>query len=339
MSSARTHQNKEETMRLHLVKRAAAIATVFAAAIGTAWGQGAYPNRPINLVLPYSVGSSGDAAMRLLSERMSALLGQPIVIENQAGAAGLVGADKGRLAKPDGYTLVSMADSTLMYLPLLNKNANFDPLKDYEPITQVTDIGWVLVTHPSFPPKTVAEMVTYLKERPGKVDYASGGVASPQQIVMELFQKRTGVQLAHIPYKGSAPALTGVVGNQTPVMFSGIAVAIPFVNDNRLRALATGGRTRSPLMPNVPTMIEAGLDGFTFSSWISLMAPVGTPPDVVRSIHGAATKSLADRALVDRLRGIGMTVIANTPEEFRANLGNEFKRLSGLVADLGMKRE
>lgn len=328
-------------MSLRLVKRAAAVAAVFATACavtGAAWGQ-AYPNRPINLVLPYSVGSSGDAAMRLLSERMSPLLGQPIVIENQAGAAGLVGADKGRLARPDGYTIVSMADSTLMYLPLLNKNANFDPLKDYESITQITDIGWVLVTHPSLPVKTVAELVSYLKERPGKVDYASGGVASPQQIVMELFQKRTGTQLAHIPYKGSAPALTGVVGNQTPLMFSGIAVAIPFVNDNRLRALATGGRARSPLMPNVPTLGEAGLDGFTFSSWISLMGPVGLPQDVVRALHGATTKALADRALVERLRGIGMTVIANTPEEFKANLGNEFKRLSGLVADLGLKRE
>ena len=308
-------------------------------AAGAALAQGACPNRPINLVLPYSVGSSGDAAMRLLAERVGPLLGQPLVIENQAGAAGLGGADKGRLARPDGYTLVSMADSTLMFLPLLNKNANFDPLKDYEPITQIADIGWVLVAHPSFPARTVAEMVSYLKERPGKVDYASGGVASPQQIAMELFQKRTGVQLAHIPYKGSAPALTGVVAAQTPVMFSGIAVAIPFVNDNRLRALATGGRTRSALMPNVPTLIEAGLDNFTYSSWISLMAPVGTPAEALRGVHAATLKALADRTLVERLRGIGMVPIANTPEEFRANLTNEYKRLAALVADLGLKRE
>lgn len=309
------------------------------AAAGAALAQGSYPNRPITLILPYSVGSSGDTGLRLLSERMAPILGQAIVIENQPGAAGLVGADKGRLAKPDGYTLVSMADSTLMYLPLLNKNANFDPLKDYEPISQVADIDWVLVAHPGFAPNTVAEMVRYLKERPGKVDYASGGISSPQQIVMELFQKRTGTQVAHIPYKGSAPALTGVVAAQTPLMFSGIAVALPFVNDNRLKALATGGKTRSQLMPNVPTLIEAGLDGFTFSSWISIMGPVGLPPEMIRTIRNATARALTDRALLDRLRGFGMNAVGNTPEEFKANLAIEYKRLSQLVADLGLKRE
>ena len=187
-------------MNITPLLRAATGISLLLAGIGAALAQGAYPNRPITLILPYSVGSSGDGGVRLLSEKMAPLLGQPIIIENQPGAAGLVGADKGRLAKPDGYTLLSMADSTLMYLPLLNKNANFDPLKDFEPITQIADIGWVLVTHPAFPPKTIAEMIAYLKERPGKIDYASGGIASPQHIVMELLQKRSGVQLAQRIY-------------------------------------------------------------------------------------------------------------------------------------------
>jgi len=304
-----------------------------------AYADSTFPNRPISLVLPYSVGSSGDTAMRMLSEKMSALLGQPIVIENLPGASGLVGAEKARQAKPDGYTLVSMADSTLMYLPLLNKNANFDPLKDFEPIMQISDVGWVLVTNPSFPVNSVAEMLRYLKESPGKYDYASGGVSSPQQIAMELFKKRTNVQLEHIPYKGAAPALMGVVGAQTPIMFSGIAVALPFINDNRLRALATAGKVRSPLMTKVPTLIESGIEGFNYSSWISLMAPLGTSPELIRTIHNAASKALADRALVDRFRSMGLTVIANSPEEFRGNLTLEYKRLSNLVTDLGLKRE
>jgi tripartite-type tricarboxylate transporter receptor subunit TctC len=297
-----------------------------------------YPARPIDLILPYSVGSSGDTAMRLLAEKMAPVLGRTLVPENLPGAGGLLGADKGRRAKPDGYTLISMADSTLMYLPLLNRNANFDPRTDYEPIAQIADIDWVLVANPALGVRSISDLVRLARERAGRLDYASGGIASPQQVVMELFKKRTGTDLNHIPYKGAAPALLDVVGGQVPVMFSGVPVAATHITSGKLVALATAGRRRSDLLPNVPTLEESGLQGFTYSSWVSLMGPRGLPADRINIIWQAVVSALGDPELVQKLRGLGMTPIGNGPAEFRNNLAQEYARLSDLVRDIGLPR-
>lgn len=326
-----------------MMNRRQALKTVASAALGSSLHAHAqnterYPSRPIEMILPYSVGSSGDTAMRLLGERMGTLLGQQLVPENVTGAGGLLGAEKGRRARPDGYTLVSMADSTLIYLPLLNRNANFDPRTDFEPILQIADIDWVLVANPATGVRTVADLVRVAKDRGAGMDYASGGIASPQQVVMELFKKRTGIRLNHIPYKGSAPALLDVVGNVVPVMFSGVPVAAPHIATGKLVALATAGTQRSPLLPNVPTLIEAGLTGFTYSSWVSLMGPRGVPTDRINVIHQAALTALADTTIVQKLTGLGMRPIGNGPGEFRNQLAAEYVRLSELVKEIGLLR-
>jgi tripartite-type tricarboxylate transporter receptor subunit TctC len=297
-----------------------------------------YPTRPISLILPYSAGSSGDAALRIVSEKLATRLGQPLVPENLAGAGGLLGAEKGRRAPPDGYTLLSMADSTLIYLPLINRNANFDPRRDFEPILQVADIEWVLVANPSSGMKRAADFVRVAKERNGQMTYASGGIASPQHVAMELFKKRAAIDLVHVPYKGATPSLLDVVSGQVPVMFSGVAVAAPHIQSGKLVALGLAGTKRSALLPDVPTLAESGLPGFKFSSWVSLMGPKGLPVQQVNVIRQATVAALEDPDTIQKLRGLGMTPIGNTPAEFRDAIASEYGRLSDLIKDIGLER-
>ena len=299
----------------------------------------AYPAKPITLVLPVAAGSSGDTAFRVLAEKMYGKLGQPLVLENTTGAAGLIGIERGRRAPPDGYTLLGGNDSGLIYLPLLNKNATYDPRKDFEPITQVADIEWVLVVNPAFPAQTVADLIKLAKERPGKIDYASGGPGSPQQVIMELFKKRAGIDLMHVPYKGATPALTDVVSGTVAVGFQGIAVAKPYLQNGRLRALATTGLTRSVLLPDVPTVAESGFPGFEYHSWVGLLFPANTSREQVNVIHEAAVAALADPAVRASFAASGLTPVGNTPEQFRKNLVLDYSRLSDLVNSIGLKIE
>jgi tripartite-type tricarboxylate transporter receptor subunit TctC len=325
---------------MHRAGRALAL-FLFCACCSGAHAQGApgYPTHPLTLILPFAPGSSGDISLRSLTDRMTAFLGQPSIADNVVGAAGLIGAEKGRVAAPDGYTIIGMADSTLILLPLLNKNARFDPLKDFEPIIQVASIDWILVANPTFPGSTLADLIRLAKAQPGKIDYASGGQASPQYVITELFKARAGIDLTHVPYKGATPAMVDVVAGSVPIMFNAIAIASPFLKSGKLKAIATAGRKRSPLFPDVPTMIEAGLPDFEYASWVGLLAPRGTPPAVVTVLHDAAAKALADPAMEARFLANGMTPIGNSSAAFKTNLGHEYKRLADLIKSANLKIE
>ena len=313
---------------------------LLAALTGGAHAQGAssvgYPSRPIQMIIPLAAGSAADVALRIVAARMSTDLGKQIVIENSPGAAGLIGAERAARAAPDGYTIVGIADSVLTSVPLLNKNAKFDPLKDFDPVTQIVTNEWALVTHPSFPAKSVLELIALAKAKPGSIDFSSGGKGSPQQIAMELLKSSTGIEVTHVPYRGATAALTDVVAGTIPMMFTAIAVAQSFVKDGKLRALAVGGPRRSAVLPDVPTVAEAGVPGFEWSSWTSIMVPAGTPKEVTAKLNAAAVAALKDGEVLGKLRALGVVPNGNTPEEFRNNLARDYAKMAAIIKAAGI---
>ncbi len=314
-------------------------ASLVAAAACGASAQPAYPAKPIQVILPLAAGSSGDALLRVVLQQMSEQMGQAITIDNQAGASGLIGAEKVKRAAPDGYTLGGFSDSVLNYAPNLLTNANFDPVNDFDPISLVSDISWVLVVNPSVPAKTVGEFVALAKTRPGKLDYGSAGNGSPHHIVMELFKSATGTSITHIPYKGATPATTDVVGGQVSLMFSGTSVALPFIKEGKLRALAVLSPKRSPLLPDVPTMQEAGLKGFTFSTWLGLYAPKGTPRPIIDRLNTELAKALKVPKINERLVSMGFDPASSTPEEQGARTRAGFERIRTVIREGKIKAD
>ena len=297
-----------------------------------------YPNRPIAIVLPVSPGTSGDTSFRLLGEKMAAKLGQPLVMENAPGAAGLIGIDRFRKAPADGYTLLGGNDSSLLYLPLLNKNATFDPLKDFEPVTQIAVAELFLAVNSSFPAQSLADLVKLAKEAPGKIDFASAGPASPQHIAMELIMRRAGLQMNHVPYKGGTPAATDVAAGVVPVGVMSLLVAMPYLKSGRIRLIGSTSVRRSSLVPNVPTISET-FTGFQFGIWVGFLAPRGTPREQINALREASVLALSDPGVVSTYQTLGLTPSGNTPEEFRRIIISDFQRLSELFKDAKIKIE
>ncbi len=315
----------------------AGVLTATVACFATA--QSAFPNKPIQVILPLAAGSSGDALLRVVLQQMSEGMGQAFAIDNQPGASGLIGADKVKRAVPDGYTLGGFSDSVLNYAPNLLPSTGFDPVKDFEPISLVSDISWVLVVHPSVPARTVSELVALAKATPGKLDYGSAGNGSPHHIVMELFKSATGTSITHIPYKGATPATTDVVAGQISLMFSGTSVALPFIKEGKLRALAVLSPQRSTLLPDVPTMQEAGLKNFTFSTWLGLYAPKGTPRPVIDKINAELAKAIKVPRIHERLVSMGFEPGTSTPEEQAARTRNGFDKIRKVIQDAKIKAD
>jgi tripartite-type tricarboxylate transporter receptor subunit TctC len=314
------------------------VALAFALSTGLAFPQ-TYPDKPISLIAPYAAGSASDITFRVLAEHMSGQLGRRINVENVTGASGLIGTEKGRRAAPDGYTLIGLSDTVLIFLPLLMKAATFDPLKDFEPISIITEVEWVLVTHPSFPAKTLSELIAYVRREPGKVIYSSGGYGSPQHVAMEYMQSKAGMDMVHVPYKGQTPALLATVAGEVSVFWSSTATAAPHIKEGRLRALATAGAQRSDTLPDIPTAIEGGLPGFEFLSWTCLTAPVGMPQEHVRVLQQAVAKAVADPAVKARFTAGGMKPVGSSTEELRKRLAADNQKLTELVRSANMKRE
>jgi tripartite-type tricarboxylate transporter receptor subunit TctC len=318
---------------------ALAIGLAAAPALAQAPVDPAYPSRPITMVVPLAAGSAADIVARLVGTKMSADLGRQITVENAPGASGLVGIERAVKAPADGYTIVGVSDSVLTMVPQLNPNAKFNPHKDLTPITQLAIIEWVLVAHPSFPAKTVPALLALAKEKPGTIDFSSGGNASPQHVAMEAFKARTGINLTHVPYRGATAALTDVVAGVVPVMFTAISVAHPFLMDGKLHAIATAGRKRSELLPNVPTVSEAGVEGFEFETWMSLMAPANLPKPIADKLHASALKAINDPEVRSKLLAVGLVPLGNSPEEFRADLARHYTRIGEIIRAAGMKLE
>jgi tripartite-type tricarboxylate transporter receptor subunit TctC len=314
-----------------------ALAAAAPLAPGMAHAQAAdYPNRPIRLVVPFSPGGSSDAVSRLLSQKLSAQLGQQVVVDSRPGAGGNLGADIVAKSKPDGYTLLFAAGSFAVNVSLYEK-LPYDPLKDFEPVAHVCRVNGILVTHPSVKAASVQELVALAKAQPGALNYASAGSGTILHLAGELFKTQAGVNLTHVPYKGSGPALSDLIGGQVQVMFANVPGTLQHVKAGKLRVLAATGDRRASALPEVPTIAESGLPGFQAATWFGILAPAGTPREIVAKLNAEIAKALAAPELVEHLRNEGADVVGGSPEQFRAFLKSEVERWGPVVKAAGIK--
>jgi tripartite-type tricarboxylate transporter receptor subunit TctC len=290
-----------------------------------------YPERPIKLLIPLAAASAVDVVARIVAGKMSGILGQNLYVENEPGAAGLIGMRTGARAAPDGYTVLAVNDSVITMLPNMRADAGYDPFKDFTPVTQLVGIQWVLAANPLFPVKTVGELVALAREKPGVINYASGGYGSPQHIAAEMFARAVNVEMAHVPYRGVTPAVTDVVAGHTPVLFTAFSTVSHFLPDNRIRILATTTPARMAQLPDVPTMAESGVLGFSFGTWAALLVPANTPPEIVARLNAAAVAALNDPAVRKKLVDLGYEVIGSTPEQFAVFMRQEYVRTGDLI--------
>jgi tripartite-type tricarboxylate transporter receptor subunit TctC len=297
----------------------------------------AWPTRSINLVTPLAAGSASDVALRIVAEKLAAALGQAVVIENQTGASGSIGAEKVARAAPDGYTLCGCNNAILGVLPHVRK-VPYDPAKSFVPVGTVALLPTVLVVNPALPVKNVAELLAYIKANPGKVSYATGGQGSAQHIAMAMFEATTGARMLHVPYKGASPAAVGVAGGEVQVMFNAIGTVMPLLKSGKLRAIAVAGAQRTPILPEVPTAAEQGVTGYDYASWTAIVAPAGVPPEVVNRLSAELINVLRSPDTVKRLAEVGIDPLVMTPPQLRDYMAVDFQRMAKVVKDAEMDR-
>lgn len=301
--------------------------------------QGAYPNKPITLLLPITAGSAGDVALRVVAQKMTENMKQSIVIENQPGVAGLLGTERIARAAPDGYLIGGLGDSVIHFAANLAPKLNFDPINDLAPIALVAIIPWTLVVNPAFGPKSLNEFVLKAKAAPGVVDYGSTGNGSASHVGMEMLAAKAAIKLNHIPYKGATPAVIDVVGGQVPAVFSAVSVVLPYVKTGKLIALGVPSPQRSPLMPDVPTFAEAGFSDFNFVTWVALFAPRGTPKPIIDRLNAETVKAVSDSGVRERLLALGLEPRVSTPEELGQINRSGHARVAAIIRDAKIKGE
>lgn len=298
-----------------------------------------YPTRPITLIVPFPPGGSTTVMARNVADKMSATLGQPVVVENRGGAGGTIGTRSVAKAAPDGYTILLSYTATMAIAPSMNVNAGYDPRKDFVPIGMIGFAPNVLVVHPSLPVRSIAELIAYAKAAPAPVQYGSPGVGTVNHLAGEYLASETGVKLQHVPYKGNGPAMGDLLGGHIPMMFVPIPVALGNVKAGTLRGLAITTAKRSGLLPDLPTLAESGVPGFDVALRYGLMAPTGTPPAVIARLNRELNAALATEDVKQRLATEGAEALPGTPEAYAADVDADEKRWSGLVKKLGIKVE
>ena len=289
-----------------------------------------YPSKPILMLMPLQAGSAVDVMIRIVAQKMSENMGQQIPIENQPGAAGSIGAERVKRSAPDGYTVGVLNDSILTMIPNIRQVA-YDPVKDFEPVGVVAAITWVMVVNNDLPVKTVPEFIALAKSRPGKIDYSSGGNGSPQHVAMEAFKEATGIDLVHIPYRGATAAAVEVMSNRVQVHFSAVSIVQPYIKEGRMRALGVPSGERSPLLPDVPTMAEAGVRGFEWRTWASFVLPAGTPKPIVERLNAEMVKAVNSPDVRDKLIAQGLEPIGSKPEVVTQWTQDGLKRMHDIV--------
>ena len=285
--------------------------------------QPAYPTKPIRMVIPLAAGSAVDNGARVLTQKMGVELGQPFVLENIPGSSGLIGADRVAHAAPDGYTIGGFNDSVLTMIPHIYPKAGWDALTDFAPISLVGTIEWGLVVPPDSPLRTVEDFIKAAKASPGKLNYGSGGSGSPQHIAMAMFASRAGINLTHVPYKGATPAAVAVAGGEVDAAFQGLGTVTSLIQGGKLRLLAVSTPQRLAQYPDVPTVSESGLPDFFFNSWFAIVAPKGTPKEIIDRLHAAMRSALDDPDTNAKLVSLGITVRGTSPEEFGRAIGEQ----------------
>ena len=331
--------------RTALSRRRLNLALLAAAAAGLPWaataqsGAAAFPNKPIRMVVPFTPGGSTDIMGRTIGQQLTQAWGQAVVIDNVPGAGGSIGADKVAKAPADGYTLLMGHIGTLAVTPSLYPKLPYDPVKSFAAVAWVARVPNVLVVHPSVPARTVQELVAYAKANPGKINYGSGGNGSAAHIATEYFKLQTGTQMQHVPYKGTAPAVTDLVAGQIQVMFTGVPAVMAQVKAGQLRALAVSSPHRVQAVPELPTVAESGYPGFEADQWYGVVAPANTPPDIIAKLNQQINKSLSSPDIATRLASEGAEATPNPPQVFAELINTEIKRWRTVIEKGGVKVE
>ncbi len=296
-----------------------------------------YPQRPIRLIVPYPPGGTADVMARIIGQKLADNWNRTVVIDNRGGAGGNIATEMVARAEPDGYTLLLCNAPVLAINPTLYKIVPFDPVKDFAPVGTIAEVPLFLVVHPSVPAKNFTEFLAYVKSRGGNINYASGSVGSTTHLAAELFKSMARVQMNHIPYKGSGPALAAMVAGEVTIMFELMPSAMSFVKADRLRALAVTSGKRSPLMPTLPTIAETGLPGYEVASWFALCAPSAAPKAVVAKLNGELVEIIKTREMQERLSRLGAQPLTMTTAEFGSFIKAEIVKWSKVVTDSGAK--
>jgi tripartite-type tricarboxylate transporter receptor subunit TctC len=321
-----------------ITRRSALAGALLAATAGRSSAQ-AWPSRPIRYVVPFAAGAGVlDIMARIVAQHLTEKLGQQVVVDNKPGAGGNVGADMAAKAVPDGYTML-MANTALVVSPFLFARMTFDPLADLVPVTMVNSAPLMLVVHPSLPVKSVAAFLAYARANPGKLNYGSGGIGTTPFLAAELLKSMTGIDAVHVPYKGGAPALADLVAGQLAFMIENVPGTLPLVKDGKLRALAITSRKRSTLVPDLPTMEEAGVPGYEMVGWNGIFVPKGTPDEIGGKLHAALTTVLRSQAVKEQMAALGAEAVGNRQVVFAAFVKSESARWGAIIREKGIKLE
>jgi tripartite-type tricarboxylate transporter receptor subunit TctC len=319
--------------------RLLASALVLVTGASAALAQANYPDRPIKMIVPLAAASAVDVAARIVTQKMADNMGQQIVILNQPGASGLIGAEQVAHADPDGYTIGGFNDSIMTMVPNMQSKMRWDILKDFEPVSLVATVEWGLITGNQTSYKSAADLIAAAKAAPGKIDYGSGGPGSPQHLAMAMFASGAGVSLTHVPYKGATQAATDVAAGQIPVGFQGLGTVAALVRGGQLRLIAVCTEKRLPQFPDVPTVSESGLPGFAFNSWFAMLAPAGTPKAIVARLNAEVLKALADADVRHRLEDLGFAIRGSSPDELGAMTREQLAKYARVMKEMGIANE
>jgi tripartite-type tricarboxylate transporter receptor subunit TctC len=313
------------------------VAVALAGACAAASAQSAYPSKPVRMIVGFPPGQATDIVARAVAQKLTDSFGQSVFVDNRPGAAGIIGTEVAIKAGGDGYTLLMSSSGPLAVNPGLYAKLPYDPLRDLAPITLVASVPLFLVAHPSLPANNVPELIALAKQRPGQINYASGGSGVTNHLVMEMFKSAAGVDLVHVPYKGGPPALTDLIAGQVSVMFETGPGALPHVRSGKLKALATGGIRRSVAMPELATVAEQGIAGFDGVAWIGFVAPAGTSRPIVDRLHAETVKILALPDVRERFVSQGAEPVGNSPDEFGAYIKAEIAKWGKVIRESGAK--
>jgi len=315
-----------------------ACAALAAAAAGAAFAQGGYPSKPVRLVVPSSAGGGTDIVARIIAPELSKRLGQQVVIDNRPGAGTMIGIEVAAKSPPDGYTLL-MGLSTLAINSALYKKVPYDPVRDFAPITVAVTSASILVVHPSLPVKTLKELISFARARPGQLNYASAGIGTYPQMTYELFLSMAKLKMVHIPYKGTAPAMIDMLAGQVATMAATVLTGLPHIRTGRLRPLGITSAKRNAVVPDIPTVAEGGLPGYESVQWYAVLAPAQTPRNIIAKLHTELVQVLHSPEIKKRFAADAAETVGNTPEEFARHIRSELDKWEKVAREAGIQPE
>ena len=298
-----------------------------------------FPTKPVRIVVPFPPGGGVDIVARVVGPRLAAQYGQQVIVENRAGAAGIIGTEFTARSAPDGYTWAIATLGNLAANKHLYSKMTVDPLKDLAPVTQVVDVHFVMVAHPSLPVRNVRQLIALAKSRPGDIVYASSGAGGAPHLGGELFNRLAGVNIRHVPYKGSGPSFADLLGGHVQLTYDSMLQALPYIRDKKLVALGILGPKRVAALPDLPTIAEQGVSGYALTNWFGLVVQIATPKDLISRIHGDFTRTLQEKEIRDKIVGMGADVVGNTPEQFGKFWRDESDKWAKVIKDANIRAE